>query len=132
VSQQNLEVLRSIIVAFNAGDMEAVREMLDPDVAIGRELEGWPETGPFVGRDAVMGGWERNREPFGDTATVEPVSIIDAGDRVVARQIAHGVGRGPALHVEYTTVSTLRNGRVFLIDYFWDYAEALKAVGLEE
>jgi ketosteroid isomerase-like protein len=79
-----------------------------------------------------MGGWERNREPFGDTATVEPVSIIDAGDQVVARQIAHGVGRGPALHVEYTTVSTLRNGRVVLIDYFWDYAEALKAVGLKE
>jgi hypothetical protein len=51
VSQQNVEVQRSIIVAFNAGDMEAVREMLDPDVAIGRELEGWPETGPFVGRD---------------------------------------------------------------------------------
>jgi hypothetical protein len=34
--------------------------------------------------------------------------------------------------VEYTTVSTLRNGRVILIDYFWDHAEALKAVGLEE
>ena len=132
MSQQNAEVQRSIIVAFNAGDMEAVREMLDPDVAIGRELEGWPETGPFVGRDAVMRGWERNREPFGDTATVELVSIIDAGDRVVARQIAHGVGRGPALHLEFTTVSTFRNGRTILIDYFWDYAEALKAVGLEE
>jgi ketosteroid isomerase-like protein len=131
MSQQNVEVARSFFVAVNAGDMEAVREMLDPDVVIGRELEGWPETGPFVGRDAVMRGWERNREPFGDTVTVEPVSIIDAGDRVVARQIAHGVGRGPALHVEYTTVSTLRNGRVFLIDYFWDHADALKAVGLE-
>jgi ketosteroid isomerase-like protein len=131
VSQANVEAARSVFVAVNAGDMEAVREMLDPDVVIGRELEGWPETGPFVGRDAVMRGWERNREPFGATVRVEPVSIIDAGDRVVARQIAHGVGRGPALHVEYTTVSTLRNGRIILIDYFWDYAEALKAVGRE-
>ena len=132
MARENVEVVRSIIVAFNAGDMEALRKMLDPDVVIGRELEGWPETGPFVGRDAVMGGWERNREPFGDTATVEPVSIIDAGDRVVVRQIAHVEGRGPALHQEFTTVSTFRNGRIFLIDYFWDYAEALKAVGLEE
>jgi len=66
------------------------------------------------------------------TVTVEPVSIIDAGDRVVVRQIAHVEGRGPALHQEFTTVSTFRNGRIFLIDYFWDYAEALKAVGLEE
>src|SRR5262249_24483537 len=67
----------SVFAAVNAGNMEAVREMLDPGVVIGRELEGWPETGPFVGRDAVMRGWERNREPFGDTVRVEPVSIIE-------------------------------------------------------
>ena len=132
MSEENVEVVRSVFVAVNAGDMEAVRETLDPDVVIGRELEGWPETGPFVGRDAVMRQWERSREPWGDSVTLEPVSIIDAGDRVVARLIVHGVGRGPAVHGEYTTVSTLRNGRTVLIDYFWDYAEALKAVGLEE
>jgi hypothetical protein len=34
--------------------------------------------------------------------------------------------------LEFTTVSTFRNGMTILIDYFWDYAEALKAVGLEE
>jgi hypothetical protein len=34
--------------------------------------------------------------------------------------------------LEFTTVTTLRNGRSILIDYFWDHAEALKAVGLEE
>ena len=78
MSQKNVEVVRSSILAFNAGDIEAVRETLDPDVVIGRELEGWPETGPFVGRDAVMRQWERTREPFGDTFTLEPVSIIDA------------------------------------------------------
>jgi ketosteroid isomerase-like protein len=130
VSQENVEIVRSFVVALNAGDMEAVRKMLDPDVAFGRELEGWPDPGPIVGRDAVMRQWERAREPFGDTATLELVSIIDAGDRVVARQIAHGVGRGPAFHVEFTTVTTFRNGRSVLIDWFWDYAEALKAVGL--
>jgi ketosteroid isomerase-like protein len=132
MSEENVEVLRSIIVALNAGDMDAVRECYDPDVAFGRELEGWPEPGPVVGRDAVMRQLERVREPWGDAGTLEPVSIIDAGERVVVRQIAHAIGRGPALHVEYTTVSTLRNGRIVLVDWFWDYAEALKAVGLEE
>jgi ketosteroid isomerase-like protein len=112
--------------------MEAVRETLDPDVAIGRELEGWPETGPFVGREAVMRQWERNREPWGDAITVEPISIIDAGDRVIVRQIVHGVGQGPEVHGESTAVSTYRNGRIVLIDYFWDYAEALEAAGLSE
>ena len=78
MSQENVEVVRSSVLAFSAGDMEAVRETLDPDVAVGRELEGGPETGPFVGRDAVMRGWERNREAWGGSPTVEPVSIIDA------------------------------------------------------
>ena len=132
MSQENVEVVRAGFAAFNAGDMEALRETLDPDIAIGRELEGWPETGPFVGREAVMRQWERNREPFGDAITVEPISIIDAGDRVVVRQVVHGVGRGPEVNAEYTTVSTLRNGRTFLVDFYWNYAEALKAVGLEE
>jgi ketosteroid isomerase-like protein len=131
VSRENVEIVQSIFVALNAGDMEAMREYYDPDVAFGRELEGWPESGPVVGRDAVMRQWERVREPW-DTVTVEPVSIIDAGDRVVVRQIAHAVGRGPAVHHEFTTVSTFRSGRIVLVDYFWDYAEALKAVGLEE
>ena len=129
MSEKNVEIVRSIFVAFNAGDMEAVRDCYDPDVAFGRELEGWPESGPVVGRDAVMRQWERVREPW-DTVTVEPVSIIDAGERVVARMIAHGVGRGPAFNLEITTVTTFRNGRTILIDYFWDHAEALKAVGL--
>ena len=131
MSRENVEVVRAVFAAWNAGDMDAVRALLDSDVVV-RAPAGWPEPGPYVGRDAVMRQWERNREPWGNTATLEPVSIIDAGDRVVARQIAHGVGRGPAFHAEFTTVSTLRNGRVFLIDFFWDYAEALKAVGLEE
>jgi ketosteroid isomerase-like protein len=131
MSEENVEVIRRLFAAFNAGDMEAVREMLDPDVAIGRELEGWPETGPFVGREAVMRQWERNREPWGDAITLEPISIIDAGDRVVVRTIVHGVGRGPEVHAEYTTVTTLRNGRSFLIDYFWNHAD-LEAAGLSE
>jgi ketosteroid isomerase-like protein len=131
MSQENVEMARRAFDAFNAGDMDCLRDMYDPDVVTRHELEGWPETGPVVGRDAVMRLFAQLRETW-DTATLEPVSIIDAGDRVVARQIAHGVGRGPAFHAEFTTVSTLRNGRTFLIDFYWDHAEALEAVGLAE
>jgi ketosteroid isomerase-like protein len=128
MSRENVDVVRSIFVAFKAGDMDAVRECYDPDVVTGHELEGWPETGTLVGRDAVMRQFERVTEPW-DTVTLEPLSIIDAGDRVVARQIAHAVGRGPAVHLEFTTVGTFRSGRIVLVDWFWDHAEALKAVG---
>ena len=131
-SRGRLQEPYAYTVVWTAGLIERVTLYNDPDVVIGRELEGFPETGPFVGRDAVMRQWERSREPWGDTVTVEPISIIDAGDRVVARQVVHGVGRGPALHVEFTAVCTLRNGRIFYFEFFWDHAEALKAVGLQE
>jgi hypothetical protein len=34
--------------------------------------------------------------------------------------------------LEWTVVCTLRKGRIFLLEYFWDHAEALEAVGLSE
>jgi hypothetical protein len=57
--------------------------------------------------------------------------FIDAGDRIVVRLRWRAAGRGPAVNVEATGVYTVREGRV-AIDHFWDHADALKAVGLEE
>jgi ketosteroid isomerase-like protein len=131
MSQENVEVVRRVIEAFNAGDWEVIREVFDPDVIIPRAVEDWPEPAPFVGREAVMRQWERSAEPW-DAYKLEPISIIDAGDRVVARGIAHAVGRGPEVHAEFTTVFTVRNDKVFLIEYFRDHAEALEAMGLSE
>jgi hypothetical protein len=34
--------------------------------------------------------------------------------------------------MEVTQVITVRKGRVFLLEHFWDHAEALEAVGLSE
>ena len=74
---------------------------------------------------------EQQREPF-DRDTLEEIEVIDLGDRVVMRQIWRAVGRGPDLNIEVTTVSTLRKGKMILIEFFWDHAEALEAVGLSE
>jgi ketosteroid isomerase-like protein len=135
MSQENVELARRAIEAFNAGDWEVVREVFDPDViiprAVERAVEDWPEPAPFVGREAVMRQWQRSAEPW-DAYKLEPISIIDAGDRVVARLIAHAIGRGPEVHAEFTTVCTVRNSKVFLIEYFRDHVQALEAAGLSE
>ena len=132
MSQENVEIMKRWNAAFNARDMDAVGEILDPDVVIARDLEGWPETGPLVGREAVIRQWERSLDPFPDGATIDLVSVTDVGDRVVARSVGHGKGQGPELSAEFTTISTMRNGRVLIIEYFWDYAEALASLGLSE
>ena len=131
MSEENIEIVRAINEAFNAGDMDAVREMLDPAVVIARDLEGWPEPGPVAGREAVMRSWQGILDAFPE-ATAELTSVTNVGDRVVARAVGHGKGQGPEAIAEFTTISTMRNGRTLIIEYFWDHAEALASLGLSE
>ena len=130
MSQQNVDIVRAGYEAWNSGDMVALRELWHPDVIM-RMPEGWPEPGPFVGREAVMREFEQWRETW-DADSLEPISIIDAGDRVVVRQRWRGVGHGPDLNMEVSVVTTWRKGKTILIEFFWDHAEALEAVGLSE
>ena len=130
MSQENVEVVRRAYEAWNAGDMDALREMYSPDVIV-RLPEGWPEPGPFVGREAVIRMFEQLRETW-DAETLEPIRLIDTADRVAVRQIWRGTGHGPDLNLELTNVFTVRKGRIFYQELFWDHAEALEAVGLSE
>ena len=117
--------------AWNAGDTDRLREVYDPDVVI-RAPEGWPEPGPFVGRDAVMRQWKRNLESW-EADTFEAVGDpIDAGDRVVVRLRWTGVSRGTSTQLEFTAVYTVRKGKVAYQESFWDHAEALETLGLSE
>jgi ketosteroid isomerase-like protein len=63
----------------------------------------------------------------------EPAEFIDAGgDRVVL--VKHGVGRGGGsganVELDFSTVSTLRDGRLARHITFIDHAEAREAAGL--
>jgi ketosteroid isomerase-like protein len=131
MSQENVEIVRACFHAWNAGDFAALRELVHRDVIL-RSPEGWPESGPFVGRAAVIRGWEQLREAW-DTVTHEPVTdFLAAGDRVVVRSTLRGIGQGPEFHQESTIIFTVRKGQVLVLDFFWDHEEALKASGLEE
>jgi uncharacterized protein len=131
MSQENVEVVRRGFEAWNTGDMDALRELYDPGI-IWRAPEGWPEPGPYVGREAVMRQLEQMRETW-DADALERISdFIDVGDRVAVRLIWRGVGYGPESNIEVTGVYTVRKGRVPYIEFFWDHAEALEALGLSE
>ena len=132
MSLENVEVVRAAFEAYNAGDMDGLRELYDPDVIVRRPPEGWPEPGPAVGREAVMRQFEQMREIW-NADTLEPTSdFIDAGDRVVVRFIWRTVGHGPPPNMEFTSVYTVHKGKVLVMEFFWDHAEALEAVGLSE
>jgi len=131
VSRENVEVVRVSLARWNAEDMEALRETYDPGVIV-RPPEGWPEPGSFVGRDAVMRQWEQLRQTFDDDALELLSDFIDAGERVAVRVCCRASGHGPEANLEMTDVFTVRKGRIFYLECFWDHAEALECLGLSE
>jgi ketosteroid isomerase-like protein len=131
MSQENVETMKAAFEAWNAGDMDATRELYDPDVIV-RPIEGWPEPGPFVGRETVMRWFTQLRQAW-DADNLGPIGdFIDVGDRVVVRFIWSGAGQIPEASMEFTGVYTVRKGRIFGVEFFRDHAEALEAVGLSE
>jgi ketosteroid isomerase-like protein len=131
MSQENIEIMRAAFEAWNTQDWDTFRDLHDPDI-IQRSPPGWPEPGPFVGREAVMRQFKQLREAW-DADAIEPISdYIAVADRVVVRYIWRGTGRGPESNMELTNVYTMRNGKIFYQEHFWDHAEALKVVGLSE
>src|SRR5581483_2648401 len=124
MSQENVEIVRRAFEVWNAGDMDTLRELCDPGI-IWRGPEGWPEPGPYAGREAVMRELEQLRETW-DTDSFELIGdFIDAGDRVSERFIWRGAGYGPESNIEMTGVYTVRKGRMVAMEHFWDHAEAL-------
>jgi ketosteroid isomerase-like protein len=123
MSQQNVEIVRRGFEAWNAGDMDALRELYDPGI-IWRPPEGWPEPGPYVGREAVMRQLEQMRETWDADALELTSDFIHAADRVAVRLIWHGAGHGPEANIVLTGVYTVRKRRIFGIEFFWDHAEA--------
>jgi ketosteroid isomerase-like protein len=131
MSQENVEVARATFEAWNAGDMGAFRELFHPDVIM-RPPDGWPESGPFVGREAVIREWEQARAHW-DGDTLEPVGdFLDIADRVLVRLRWRGIREGLETNMEWTWFGTVRKGRVCGLEFYWDHAEALEAVGLRE
>jgi uncharacterized protein len=131
MSEENVEVVRRGFQVWNASDMDALRELYDPDI-VWRPPEGWPEPGPYLGRKAVMRQLEQMRETW-DTDSFELIGdFIDVGDRIAVRFIWRGLGHGPALNIEASGVYTVRKGRIVSIEFFWDHAEVLEILGISE
>src|SRR2546422_3201330 len=103
MSRENVEVVKAGFEAWNAGDMDGLREMYDPGI-IWRPPEGWPEPGPYAGREAVMRQLEQLRETWDADAFELTSDFIDAADRVAVRLIWRGAGYGPDLNLELTGV----------------------------
>jgi ketosteroid isomerase-like protein len=128
---ENVEVVRASMAAWNAGDMDQIRALLDPDVVL-RMPSGWPEPVQYVGIEAAMREWEQLREVWKADA-VEPIGEFHTvGNQVRVRARWRTAGAGPKAKMEMTILYRLRDGRIWLTGFFWDDIDALNAVRAAE
>ena len=135
MSQQNVDVARRMLRAFNDGDIEAI--VADCDPAVEWEEQSIPGVEPlYRGHDGVR-QWAAAimevREELGPLqGRLEGVKETD--DTVIASVRFEGEGRssGVTVPMHVHLVGTFREGKLVRRQVFLTLAEALEAVGLRE
>jgi ketosteroid isomerase-like protein len=130
MSEENVELYRRGIEAFNLRHLEAFLALADPDVVgISRVLA--IEGGSYRGHDGTREWWKELLDVFPDFR-IEVVWVRDAGNTTVSelRNSAHGEGGAAPLEEFVWQVSEWRDGRVVRWQMYASEREALEAAGL--
>jgi ketosteroid isomerase-like protein len=130
MSRENVEIVRAGMEAWAARDMDAMSELYAEDVVTWPPM-GWAEAGPFMGRDTVIGQWERMRDLWDEDEVEMVADYIDVADRVAVRMIWRARDSSEA-DSEATGIFTIRDGKIRVAEFFWDHGDALQLMGLSE
>jgi uncharacterized protein len=122
----------AVIQRFNEELMqrgEIPWDLLDPElVLIDHDL---PDAGDYRGHSGIT-KWVEDWSAAWESTTIEPESLVDAGDVVLATLMVTARGRGSGIETKRrnATVNTVENGRITRIEYFTTEADARAAAGL--
>jgi ketosteroid isomerase-like protein len=135
MSRENLELFERGVAAYNERDVEALLDVLDP------EVEWTPAVQQMFGAEpTVYRGHQEVREmlrELGETLSeihVEFSDVRDPGDRVVAigRIRTRGKASGVVTESPLGYVAEFKNGKATRLHTYLEPGEALKAAGLSD
>jgi ketosteroid isomerase-like protein len=132
MSEENVEIVLENLRLAEADDIEGVAALMHPEVT-STAVSGWPEQGPFVGRDALLAEIKRLLD-WGENRFTEIDVVADEGDWVVVAFQWHvrGKGSGLATHFDVVAAVRLKERRINEWHSRWRRDEALEAAGLSE
>lgn len=132
-SQENVELFKRALEAFNRRDFDAVLEQLDPEAewhpGVAASLGG--DTTTFRGPEEVRKGLQDLVDAFEDLH-LEVAETRDLGDRVLAmgRLRAHGTESGVEIESPWAYLVEYQRGKAIWVRAFLDPKEALEVAGL--
>jgi ketosteroid isomerase-like protein len=132
MTEENVEIVRRALEAFNREGVEAAMQYFDTEVEWLGPPE-WLEEHLYKGHDGIRRSallWNESFEEF----RIDPQKLIDAGDQVVALAYQRGRSKGSANWIasQIAYVWTVRNRLGVRVQVYFSWEQALKAVGLDE
>jgi ketosteroid isomerase-like protein len=128
VSASNREIVANGYAAFNAGGVDGVLDLLDPDVrwfSLDLRLQAVQLEGRAAAADFMRQVLARAED-----ARFEPLELVSAGDRVLARVRLHA--RDPAGRAagawDMSHLWRVRNGRMTRFRLYLDHSRARRAL----
>jgi ketosteroid isomerase-like protein len=132
MSQENVEVVRRHVEAWNRHDMATLSTLWRSDGEIDWSRARGPFKGVYRGRGEREKFWSEFYSTF-EEAQIEHAGLIEVGCDVVVTNTARFRGReGIEVTATSTNVYTVENGQITHLRMFQERAEALEAVGLSE
>jgi ketosteroid isomerase-like protein len=133
MSEENVEIIRKAVEAFNSEGPEAAGQRFFADEIEFHDPPDSPSPRVARGRDAVREQFNAFNETW-EKHTTELREIRAVGpDKVVLVSIEHFTGRdGIELQAPSASVFTLRGGKVIRWETFWDGERAREAAGVSE
>ena len=133
MSSENVELLQSMLDAYNERGVEAMLPYIDPDfeVTVPPSLSVEPDT--YRGHEGMRHYFESFADVM-DEIRFDADAFVEAGDRVVATTRLTARARETELEVEQYVfqVWTVRHGHAVKAEVYPTKAEALRAVGLDD
>jgi ketosteroid isomerase-like protein len=139
MSQENVELVRQLFAELaSGGPAEEIEQRLSDEALVrffDPEVEWVPVTQSLLAVDSYRGyeGVRRFWTEFlstWDEYTIEPLEFVDAGDRVAVVMHMVGLTHGIKVEATWSSLSTIRDGRVARVQSFSNPKGALEAAGL--
>jgi ketosteroid isomerase-like protein len=130
--EENVEVVRRAIDAYNRRDFDAIRAISEPEVELDWSASRGLEAGVYKGLEQVIGFYRNFLDTF-EEVHIEPERFVESGDLVVVPNSAQIRGRdGIETVARSAFVFEIRGGYVARICLYQETAEALEAAGLPD
>src|SRR4051794_1709841 len=134
MSQENVEIVRAALDAYNAGDIDTMLRFYAVDIEVIPDSSAFVEAEPLQGLEAFRDWLDEIAKAWISVRWEIQEARAVGTDRVLLRGDWGGTGPGSGIEIlsSFTGIYTVRDGQIDRLEFFADRDKALKVVGLEE